>query len=707
VKKIALVLAILVSIAVFPNRASASYVTDFVSWLVPDELKPQATTPKTTRGTGGVYITPDPTVLTGDTPLTFYLPSLTKRSFTILNDGKIDLFLNKSNLLRYSASPEIVPGDIPSSLALNVGVERTIAISNQSTTTNYFLSRSDLSVTTADSVLQPIVFVSDTRGVAHTVDVGTSTSLASFSFAFTLSNATNNDAYVSRTINPQNFLSFTSVPGAVTSVKFIDSNIKSQAGDSDIAYVIPAGTSRSFEITGIIDNTLGTPGQKFLSVTSIEYSYYRNLSQVLYIDNATQIRGLTASVKLGAGALPQATVNGNPIQNSGGQGNQGSQDVQQNSNEIIPIPIPTSVVTSPTPSPSPTPTVRPSPTPTVEPTPTVTPSPTPIVSPTPTATVVPGLSVMNASTLVGPAIIDESGQIVGYPVTFTFGVSSHSKSIYFSKVPETSLVTAQTGFGSASPTINNITASPSVRSGDGGSYYIIPANTSRTFQAFGVLRNDGVTKAGTQTFQITKMNYGFKSSFLGEVSTTEKVASLKASVKLAPPVTKPSPTPSPTPTVPPESTPTATPNPTSTATPNEQLIAICYSTQNNPQVGDLVSWQVMQSGGGDSVTYKWVGTDGLSGTNSQTTKTYTTTGRKDALVTITSGGQTTSAACYVNVSAVSASPTPSPTPTPAATGTPSPTPIQTGKVSVRVTNKNLVAGVLYSIGEMLDSFFKR
>jgi hypothetical protein len=701
VKKIALVLAILVSIAVFPNRASASYITDFVSWLVPDELKPQATTPKTTRGTGGVYITPDPTVLTGDTPLTFYLPSLTKRSFTILNDGKIDLFLNKSNLLRYSASPEIVPGDIPSSLALNVGVERTIAISNQSTTTNYFLSRSDLSVTTADSVLEPIVFVSDTRGVAHTVDVGTSTSLASFSFAFTLSNATNNDAYVSRTINPQNFLSFTSVPGAVTSVKFIDSNIKSQAGDSDIAYVIPAGTSRSFEITGIIDNTLGTPGQKFLSVTSIEYSYYKNLSQVLYIDNATQIRGLTASVKLGAGALPQATVNGNPIQSS--SQNQNQNQSQSSSSSPTPTVLPTL-------TPSPTPTVVPTPitaSPTPSPVPSSTPSPTPTVSPTPTATVVPGLSVMNASTLVGPAIIDESGQIVGYPVTFTFGVSSHSKSIYFSKVPETSLVTAQTGFGSASPTINNITASPSVRSGDGGSYYIIPANTSRTFQAFGVLRNDGVTKAGTQTFQITKMNYGFKSSFLGEVSTTEKVASLKASVKLAPPVTKPSPTPSPTPTVPPESTPTATPNPTSTATPNEQLIAICYSTQNNPQVGDLVSWQVMQSGGGDSVTYKWVGTDGLSGTNSQTTKTYTTTGRKDALVTITSGGQTTSAACYVNVSAVSASPTPSPTPTSAATGTPSPTPIQTGKVSVRVTNKNLVAGVLYSIGEMLDSFFKR
>jgi hypothetical protein len=140
---------------------------------------------------------------------------------------------------------------------------------------------------------------------------------------------------------------------------------------------------------------------------------------------------------------------------------------------------------------------------------------------------------------------------------------------------------------------------------------------------------------------------------------------------------------------------------------NASLIALCYAIQNAPQVGDQVSWQVMESGASGSVSYDWVGTEGLSGSSALVSKKYTSTGRKDALVTVSSCGQTISASCYVNVSPASTQSSPSPSASPAPAPTSSTAPKPTGQVSLGNANRGLVAGALYSLGEMLDSLFAR
>lgn len=126
-----------------PLTSHASIFTDFANWLVPSELKPTPTpvVVATQKGAGGVLITPDPVVVSGDTTDTYLISALGKRKFTIDNNGTIDLFLNKSGELYYSATPNLAPGDVPASIALNVGSERIITIANPSPRVNYYLSK--------------------------------------------------------------------------------------------------------------------------------------------------------------------------------------------------------------------------------------------------------------------------------------------------------------------------------------------------------------------------------------------------------------------------------------------------------------------------------------------------------------------------------------------------------------------------------------
>jgi hypothetical protein len=77
------------------------------------------------------------------------------------------------------------------------------------------------------------------------------------------------------------------------------------------------------------------------------------------------------------------------------------------------------------------------------------------------------------------------------------------------------------------------------------------------------------------------------------------------------------------------------------------LVISCTPNTSNIDTDQSVTWSSHASGGSGSYSYSWSGTDGLSGSGSQVSKTYYSTGSKNAHVTVTSGGRTASADCGV------------------------------------------------------------
>ncbi|MEI7513137.1 MAG: PKD domain-containing protein [bacterium] len=71
----------------------------------------------------------------------------------------------------------------------------------------------------------------------------------------------------------------------------------------------------------------------------------------------------------------------------------------------------------------------------------------------------------------------------------------------------------------------------------------------------------------------------------------------------------------------------------------------CSADRSNIDVDESVTWRAYASGGSGSFSYSWSGTDGLSGSGSQISKTYNSIGSKNAHVTVTSGGKTASVDC--------------------------------------------------------------
>ena len=83
--------------------------------------------------------------------------------------------------------------------------------------------------------------------------------------------------------------------------------------------------------------------------------------------------------------------------------------------------------------------------------------------------------------------------------------------------------------------------------------------------------------------------------------------------------------------------------PTPSVIPN--VIVACYPNNYNTKTDQSVTWTANASGGNGSLSYSWSGTDGLSGSGSQASKTYSSASPKTAHVTVTSGGKTSSADC--------------------------------------------------------------
>lgn len=341
-------------------------------------------------------------------------------------------------------------------------------------------------------------------------------------------------------------------------------------------------------------------------------------------------------------------------------------------------------------------------------------------------TTVSDLIITSASTKIGLPIVEE-GQTVGYSVTFKFTAQAPVKNVYLSKSPSTAFTLTHSGFGTIIPRINNITAAPSSVRGDTGSYFFISSSTSRTFTAFAILRSDGLRTGGSKFFQISKINYGTQPKTLKEQGTTQRSSDLKAVVQLAlrrvapPPVSVPLPsantaTPSPRPgtgedyspplpywypktTPSPSSNPTYSPSPTNSGAPaappptgGAPLSATCTGDPSTAEVGGFVVWQAVTKGGQQPLAYTWSGTDGLSGEDEFIAQMYSSSGTKNASVRVSSQGKSVSASCSVSV-----------------VGNSSPSPGTSGGVTIRTQQekRGIVAGVLYSVGDLLDAIFGR
>lgn len=87
------------------------------------------------------------------------------------------------------------------------------------------------------------------------------------------------------------------------------------------------------------------------------------------------------------------------------------------------------------------------------------------------------------------------------------------------------------------------------------------------------------------------------------------------------------------------------PIPNQPVTSNNIQIA-CFADTTTAKVGVPVTWDVEATGSGENFTYAWTGSDGLSGNQASLITTYVTTGRKSAVVTVTSAnGKSQSKAC--------------------------------------------------------------
>ncbi len=83
---------------------------------------------------------------------------------------------------------------------------------------------------------------------------------------------------------------------------------------------------------------------------------------------------------------------------------------------------------------------------------------------------------------------------------------------------------------------------------------------------------------------------------------------------------------------------------------NNDLEAYCRANPSSGRVGDRITWTVYPSGGSSSYRYDWEGDDNLRGTSKSVSKTYQSTGRKNAEVEVRSGSDRVTVRCNVNIS---------------------------------------------------------
>ena len=80
-----------------------------------------------------------------------------------------------------------------------------------------------------------------------------------------------------------------------------------------------------------------------------------------------------------------------------------------------------------------------------------------------------------------------------------------------------------------------------------------------------------------------------------------------------------------------------------------ELNASCTGSPSSPDINQQVTWAAQATGGTGSYAYSWTGTDGLSGSVQTILKSYATAGTKIGQVTVTSGTDSKTAECSVQV----------------------------------------------------------
>ena len=83
---------------------------------------------------------------------------------------------------------------------------------------------------------------------------------------------------------------------------------------------------------------------------------------------------------------------------------------------------------------------------------------------------------------------------------------------------------------------------------------------------------------------------------------------------------------------------------------NGTLSVTCYANPSNPRTGNRVYWYASAFGGNGNYTYSWDGTDGLNSSSQNPGIVYNSSGNKDAIVTVQSGGYYVSHNCSTYVS---------------------------------------------------------
>lgn len=94
----------------------------------------------------------------------------------------------------------------------------------------------------------------------------------------------------------------------------------------------------------------------------------------------------------------------------------------------------------------------------------------------------------------------------------------------------------------------------------------------------------------------------------------------------------------------------------------QNLSVTCQANPSSIQTGSSLTWRANATGGNGTYTYSWTGTDSLSGSSREVSKTYNTAGTKNATVTVTSAGQTRTAQCSATVTQRPVTPPPQPQP---------------------------------------------
>ncbi len=88
---------------------------------------------------------------------------------------------------------------------------------------------------------------------------------------------------------------------------------------------------------------------------------------------------------------------------------------------------------------------------------------------------------------------------------------------------------------------------------------------------------------------------------------------------------------------------------TACPTPIPDLLGTCYPDKETVNINENVNWTAVASGGTGQYSYSWRDDEGHIGNGKNVSTSYFLTGRKDVIVSITSGSYTIQRLCHVNV----------------------------------------------------------